>query len=90
MNEKPELVVAAAICMHESSLVLSLPAPSRHHHVQVAAVKLGLEIVGQHEQGFLTSTGRFVRRSPARVIAENAGQLTGKRLSKVFTSEELW
>jgi hypothetical protein len=85
-----ESVVAAAIRMNENGLVLSLPRPARHHNVTMAAVSLGLEIVGEHEQGFLTSEGRFVRRAPARVLAKKAGQLTGEPISNTFTSEELW
>ena len=85
-----ERVVAAAICMKKSGLVISLPAPARHHNVTIATVGLGLDIIGEHEQGFLTSEGRFVRRAQARAIATKAGQLTGEPLSNVFTSEELW
>jgi hypothetical protein len=84
-----EKVVATALLM-KGGLVLSLPRPARHWHVQTAAVELGISLVGNHEQGFLTSEGRFVRRAPARVMAFKAGQLAGKPISKVFTSEELW
>ena len=85
-----ETIVAAAICMKKNDLVVSLPAPARHNNVMLAAVSLGMEIVGEHEAGFLTSTGRFVRRAPARMIATKAGQLKGEPISNVFTSEELW
>jgi hypothetical protein len=76
--------------MNKNGLVISLPSPARHCHVQQRAVELGLAILGEHEQGFLTSAGRFVRRAPARAIADRAGQLTGEPISHVFTSEELW
>jgi hypothetical protein len=85
-----EKIVAAAICMNKNGLVVSLPRPARHHNVHMAAVELGMEIVGEHEQGFLTSEGRFVRRAPARRIAQAAGQLKGDPISNAFTSEELW
>lgn len=85
-----ESIVAAAICMHENNLVLSLSRPSRHSDVQQGAARLGLDILGKHEQGFLTSTGRFVRRAPARRIADLAGQLVREPINHVFTSEELW
>ncbi len=85
-----ESIVAAAIRMDKSGAVISLPQPARHCNVNIAAVSLGLEIVRMHEQGFLTSEGRFVRRSPARRIAKAAGQLTGGPISNTFTSEELW
>jgi hypothetical protein len=83
-------IVSAAIRMDKNALVLTLPAPARHHNVLEAAVSLGIEVVGEHEQGFLTSEGRFVRRGAARRIAKAAGQLKGQPLSNVFTSEELW
>jgi len=85
-----ERIVAAAICMHENKLVLSLPQPARHCDVQQAAARLGLVILGVHEQGFLTSTGRFVRRAPARLIATEADQLIRKPISHTFTTEEVW
>jgi hypothetical protein len=85
-----ETIVAAAICMHKNQLVFSLPKPARHCNVMMAAANLGINVLGNNEQGFLTSTGRFVRRAPARVIAHRAGQIGETIIGGTFTSEDLW
>jgi hypothetical protein len=47
--------------------------------------------VGGDHQGFLTSEGGFVRRAPAKKIAEKANQIKGgKTISATLTSEDLW
>lgn len=85
-----ETVVAAAVCMNGTRLVISLPAPARHHSIMQAAAEHGLALLGNNEQGFLTSTGRFVRRAPARVVAARAGQIGDKIIGGTLTSEDLW
>jgi hypothetical protein len=65
----------------------TMPPPARHHTIlhcmpstetidrtEVSGVTK-VNVVGAHEQGFLTSTGRFVGRKQARVIAIKAGQV---------------
>lgn len=81
-----ETIVAAACCYQE--LIYSVPAPGRHHNILFL-----LPAPERHlcEQGFLTSTGRFVPRIPARDIAYMAGQLTKESLhSRELFSEDLW
>jgi hypothetical protein len=75
-------------------VVVSKPAPARHHHViHEVAVATG-KPVHPLAQGFVTSTGRFVDRKEAMVIALTAGQLLDP--SKVtgampqLYSEDVW
>lgn len=75
-------------------LTFTLPAPARHHHVLQMMFQLGIPQDHTVEQGFLTDTGRFVRRKPAFRIAELAGQLIrppgyGYQGDELF-SEDLW
>lgn len=83
-----EKIVAAA--MVYNGVTCSLPAPARHGDIIHAIAKsLGEEhwpING--EQGFLTSTGRFVGRGEACDIATAAEQAP-VGLVKLFT-EDLW
>lgn len=58
--------------------VHSVPKPGRHHDVIRVVHEATGEPVGG-EQGFVTSTGRFVNRLVARRIAENARQLIAGR-----------
>jgi hypothetical protein len=51
------------------------------------------DVITQDSQGFVTSTGRFVDRATAYVIAKGAGQIirpaTGYQGTNLF-SEDLW
>jgi hypothetical protein len=67
-----EVIVAAAL--RAGDLILTVERPGRHHSVFHAADAAGLPH-GYYDQGFLTSTGRFVEREEARKIAEAANQL---------------
>ncbi len=68
----------------------------RHGHIIQQLVALtGLRTVtngedagGAHEQGFLTSTGRFVDREEAAELAFDAGQI--KERIKTLYSEDLY
>lgn len=93
-----ETVVAAAIRVDGITVegyapykvVLSVPRPGRHHHV---AWFLGTHAVEHHDQGFLTSTGRFVDRYEAYTIADAAGQIlvkTGSTHVPALFSEDVW
>lgn len=69
-------------------LIISVPAPGRHHHV---AWFLAANGVDERDQGFLTSTGRFVDRKEAVTIAEAAGQrLRVSGSQETLYSEDLW
>lgn len=85
-------IVAAAVKFGD--LVISLPAPDRHHHIIHAAARLRGKPGSGDAQGFLTSEGRFVDRKAAWAIAEAAGQLlerapTDKRGGTLY-SEDVW
>ena len=93
-----EIIVAAAIRVDgilvegyaPYKVVLSVPRPGRHHHV---GWFLGTHGVEHHDQGFLTSSGRFVDRYEAYAIAEAAGQIlvkTGSPRVPTLYSEDLW
>lgn len=51
-------------------------------------VTFSVDGVGEHEQGFLTNTNRFVGREEAGVIAYNAGQT--EKLKETLFSEDLY
>lgn len=74
------------------AFTVSLPAPKRHHDIiHAVAEYIGRPVV-PHEQGFLTSTGRFVGRKEAYGLALRAGQIAPKPnavLPDLF-SEDLW
>lgn len=69
-----ERIVAAAI--YFENVTVSLPPPARHHHLIRHASTLNANVrVTQEMQGFVTSTGRFVDRHEAMLIARAQGQL---------------
>lgn len=95
LDTQPETIEKAAI--HYKGTVYSLPRPGRHcdvirHIWECLGDKPGEEReIHCETQGFLTSTGRFVRREPAMRIAKRAGQLTvGKFQPNTLFSEDLW
>ncbi len=90
-------IVAVAVTKEVGNgeyLTFTLPAPARHHDVLQAMARLGMTQDAYVEQGFLTDTGRFVRRKPAKYIAEQAGQmkprLPGQYDGPELFSEDLW
>lgn len=46
--------------------------------------------VGSRGQGFLTDKGKFLNRNDSEIHARECGQLTGKLIGSVLTSEDLW
>lgn len=89
-----ERIVAAAIW--KDGLTFTMEAPARHHDIAHAmAEKFGIHDNTGTEQGFLTNAGEFVRRKPALIIAERAGQLRrrqdpGSYQGPELFSEDLW
>lgn len=74
-------------------VVYSLPRPARHHNIIRHIIEqTGDEFIGENEQGFLDDEGNFLRRKPAKVIAEAAGQIldnNAPNLTELY-SENLW
>lgn len=101
----PERIVAAAIGRRERNrawqpgedplgytvwMTYTQPAPARHHHI-LHSMPMDEAVVGPHEQGFLTSTGRFVTRMEAMGIAVAAGQVKASKVTAPHLfSEDLW
>lgn len=72
--------------------VWSVPKPGRHHDVLMQIFKTGVQFVRGETQGFVTSTGRFVRREPAMRIAKKAGQILKEPTFQphALFSEDVW
>jgi hypothetical protein len=81
-------IVAAAI--YYGDFIFSVPAPGRHNHVINLMYEMGFQTPIGGEQGFLTSTGWFVRRKPAVWIAQQAGQIDEPKWGDQLYSEDLW
>lgn len=73
--------------------VFSLPSPNRHNHIfsrynhMIPQLRVGCI----EEQGFVTSSGRFLNRVDALKVAKKAGQVRRKSPphNELF-SEDLW
>ena len=87
-----ESILSAAIFV--GGVIHSIPQPGRHHHIIDKMVVNGMKPWqwSSNDQGFLTSTGRFVNRFEAMNIAKNSGQLLGKSptVENELFSEDLW
>lgn len=97
-------IVAVAFRLPDG-LVLSLPAPNRHHDIIAAVDALQMPrpakaelVLGEDgddgrpvDQGFLTSSGRYVTREDAMLIARAQGQLIGEPpVPHMLFSEDVW
>lgn len=95
MTEVPEQerIVAAAIKSDASGIVYHVEAPGRHHNVIAIMPRVGEGPKREcGEQGFLTSSGRFVDRTEGLAIAKAANQIIrrcGGDSDELF-SENLW
>jgi hypothetical protein len=72
--------------------VFHLPRPARHHHVMWCRLLIdGQRTPGAAEQGFITTTGRFVGRREAFEIATRHGQIIEKHGNpELLFSEDVW
>lgn len=88
-----ETIERAAI-RDDAGVVYSVPRPGRHH--DVINHMLDIDDAGfippvTGEQGFTTSTGRFVGREEAMQIAQAAGQLIAEpHVPDMLFSEDVW
>lgn len=74
-------------------LVITAPPPARHHHLLAPMHYYGARAVEFDDQGFITSTGRYVDRVEALQIALSSGQPMIDHSSRHGTwlfSEDLW
>lgn len=80
------------VAIRHDGIVYSLPRPARHCHVTwMMGEQLGLGPETMHDQGFVTSTGRYVSREEACIIARQAGQIKNKTCPEhVLFSEDVW
>ena len=71
----------------------------RRHHNCFATIRMIFEELenlipykkaGKVTQGFLTSDDIFLNRKDAFKVAKDAGQIKGKLIGGVLTSEDLW
>jgi len=88
-----ERIVAAAIRSRRSDIIYYLDPPARHHNIIHIMPLVGIGPKRERgRQGFLTSTGRFVDRKEALLIARAANQIIrrcGGDEEELF-SENLW
>lgn len=86
-----EFIVAAAI--HHGGII-SLPRPARHHTIlQTLDTEMQIGgVINPQQQGFITSTGRYVNRTEAWYIALAANQIIRKSNDDTpnLYSEDLW
>jgi hypothetical protein len=88
-NEMSETMIVAA-AMVWKGVVCSLPAPARHSDI-IEAIAQNIpenEWPVSGEDGFLTSSGKFVGRNDGMEIARAAGQTDSS--SDTLYSEDLW
>lgn len=91
-----ERIVAAAVrrmAPHQDGqsepmwMIYTIEAPARHHHILHRMEGDTFDV----EQGFISSTGRFVQRAEARRVAEANGQLLPTAItSHHLFSEDVW
>jgi hypothetical protein len=87
----PETIDRAAI--QYDGVVYSVARPGRHHNVIRSMVAQGLpnEAMRLQNQGFITSSGRFVDRKEAAIVARFAGQIIREPTPpNMLTSEDVW
>ena len=83
-------IVSVAFKVKEG-LILSIPAPARHHNIFRALEANDFPILRELEvQGFLLEDGNWISREDARKLAEETGQVTEFHTSFHLFSEDLW
>lgn len=85
------------VAIRHAGIIHTAPRPKRHHDVIHKMSAAGLPASAMHDQGFVTSAGRFVDRKEAVKIAIAAGQLKREGSIVIKTSpagllfsEDLW
>lgn len=90
MDRRVETIAGAA--MRVGDVVISMKPPARHHTILHEMDRLGIDpFVAPDDQGFITSSGRFVDRQEGCVIARSRGQIIVKTgPADVLFSEDMW
>lgn len=93
---KPADLWIARAAIRFQGVIYSVAPPGRHHDcIHLAAETTGEKYIDCHDddQGFIDSTGRYLRRRPALAVALKSGQAKkdclGAKLGKLF-SEDVW
>lgn len=74
-----------------NGFVYSLPKPNRHHNVlRAIAEENGIGVDGPHSEGFVDSSGRYLRRGQAMVAARKTGQLNRRPGAQFYQGPELY
>jgi len=80
-----------SVAFRRNDLVISLPQPNRHGDVIKHMVQnLNYEHTHDFEQGFTTSSRRYVNRIEGAEIAIRSGQITKLNWPPNLFSEDLW
>jgi hypothetical protein len=75
------------VAVIHKGILYSLPRPYRHHHVLWAMNKIDPNT----KQGFLDNCGRYLSRTKAMIVAQEAKQLlSNEPLSAELFSEDVW
>lgn len=100
MSNRPECIVSVAcrLTLNTPGMPttigsVSAPPPARHYNIIHALFEYTKKRTLPQDQGFLTSSGRFVEREEALQIALASGQPMIQHLSRHATqlfSEDLW
>jgi len=85
-----ETILECAIREETTNLIYKVPSPGRHHDVIRVMIELGCSIPIMGEQGFITSTERFVDRQEAGQIALDSKQIPRLSFPPRLHSEDLW
>ena len=85
-----ERIVSAAVRIGPTAV--TFPPPARHGDIMKAIHDINRKLlIKPSDQGFLTSTGRYVTRGEAQLIAVAAGQVSDEpALRGELFSEDLW
>lgn len=91
-HDMSEYILCAAISLsirdNEPPIVIG---GYRHGDCFTTAINMGYaNYISQDKQGFITSTGRFVDRKEAKVIARNANQLLRDSVFENLISEDIY
>lgn len=86
-----QLRIECTAILNTDGKVFTIPRPGRHHDVIRLMVQAGCPKPITGTQGFLASDGKFVEREPAKVIAQQAGQLLPRASNSTeLFSEDMW